>query len=72
MHGMQREADLPHTASACRAACRLTGRLNSGQQEPDQRGNDRNHHQQFDERKRSRTATPYSLLARARSDVGHA
>jgi hypothetical protein len=69
---MQREADLPHTTSTCRAACRLTSRLNGGQQETDQRGNDRNHHQQFDERERSRTATPYSLLARARSDGRHA
>jgi hypothetical protein len=69
---MQREADLPHTTSTCRAACRLTSRLNGGQQETDQRGNDRNHHQQFDERERSRTATPYSLLVRAKEGVGHA
>jgi hypothetical protein len=44
------EADLPHVAQALRPPRGLAGRLHRRQQEADQRGVDRNHHEQFDER----------------------
>ena len=47
------ETDLPHVAQALRSPRGLAGRLHRRQQEADQRGDDRDHHKQFNERERS-------------------
>jgi hypothetical protein len=47
MHG---EHHLPHLIGALRATGGFAGRLNRRQQEPDERGNDRDHDEEFNER----------------------
>ena len=47
------EAKLLQIVFALCSACGLTGLLNGWQQQRDENGNDRNHDQQFNERKRS-------------------
>ena len=44
-------AELPEVVGALSAARSLAGRLNGRQQQRDQDADDRDHHQQFDERK---------------------
>ena len=50
---MQRKANLLHLIGATGTIGSLTGRLHGGQEQTDQRGDDRDHHQQFDEREAS-------------------
>jgi hypothetical protein len=50
---MQRKASLLHLIGATGTIGSLTGRLHGGQEQTDQRGDDRDHHQQFDEREAS-------------------
>ena len=46
---VQRQADLLQVVDALRPARRLTRRLNGGQEQTDQHGDDRDHHQQLDQ-----------------------
>src|SRR5205814_2958133 len=46
---VHRQADLLEVVAALRASGRLADFLHSGYQEPDEDGNDGDHHQQFDE-----------------------
>jgi hypothetical protein len=48
---VQRQAQLFHVVAALRAAGRFTRLLDRGQQQGDQDRNDRDHHQQLNERK---------------------
>src|ERR1700736_3628674 len=48
---MAGEAKLFEGFGALHAGCRLAYLLHGGNQQPDQNGDDGNHHQQFDERK---------------------
>ena len=43
------ESELLEVVFALRASSGLAGALHRGQQEPDERGDDRNHHEQLDE-----------------------
>jgi hypothetical protein len=65
MHG---EHHLPHLIGALRATGGLAGRLHRWQQEPDERGNDRDHDEEFNERKTScrRTLRPAQCTAATR------
>jgi len=47
---VQRQAELLHVVDALRTAGRLAGRLDGGQEQADQDGNDGDHHQEFDQR----------------------
>jgi hypothetical protein len=55
MHG---EHHLPHLIGALRATGGFAGRLNRRQQEPDERGDDRDHDEEFNERETERRGTP--------------
>ena len=52
---MQRQTDLLEIVDALRTTRRLSGRLHGWQQQRDQNGDDRDHHQEFNQRE---TATP--------------
>ena len=53
---VDRQADLPHLVAALHAAGGLPRRLYCGQQQRNQHADDRNHHQQFDERETAHAA----------------
>ena len=54
---VHRQAELLEVVDALRPPRRLAGRLHGGQQQGDQDGDDRDHHQQLDQRE---TRTPRS------------
>ena len=54
MEAEQSQADLLEVVRALRLAGRLPRALNGGQEKADERGDDRDHHEQFDEREARR------------------
>jgi hypothetical protein len=60
---MHRQRQLPGVVEALRSSGRLSGRLDGGQQESAQRGDDRDHDQQFHQRK---SATLHALAPQNR------
>jgi hypothetical protein len=55
------KSNLLQIVFALRAAARFSGSLDRGQQQSDQNANDRDHHQEFHERKGSLTTFPFNV-----------
>ena len=71
---MKPQADLLHVVGAGTASCGLAGGLHGRQEEADQRGDDRDHHQQLHEREtpqplRTAPAMPTDVLVRHRDSA---
>ena len=56
---MHRQTNLFEIVLALRSTGSFTGLLDGGQQQGDENGDDRNHHQQFDQGKRSTWSTDW-------------
>jgi hypothetical protein len=57
---VQAEADLLQVVRTLHPPGRLTRRLDGGQQQGDQDGDDRDHHQEFDERESTPRTYPHA------------
>src|SRR5688572_20082382 len=55
---LHRDPELPEIVRAARSPSRLARRLDRRQQQRNQRADDRNHHQQLDQRKTARSHDP--------------